>query len=149
MKRLIVPLLITILAGTAGKAAAAPYDATITKAQALDIAEAVFRHQFARNVATQEPKTPAYFLGLFGKDPSPEFLSRFKNHKPPVKKQAEFVMGSGLKFFVDRIKRVSKTKVEVSGGYFEGLMSASRNTFTVELKNGKWIVTRDKLEQIS
>ncbi len=149
MKRLISTLLITILAGAAEKLVAAPYDAAITEAQAQDIAEATFRYQFAHNVSAQKQKAPAYFLRLFDKDPSPEFLNRFKNHKPPVKKGAEFVIGKGLKFFIERIKRVSETKVEVSGGYYEGYESASGNTYTVELKDGKWVVTSDKMVEIA
>ena len=126
-----------------------PYDKTISDAQALDIAEATFRYQFEHNASGQQQNSPAYYLSLFGKDPTPEFLARFKNNKPPVRKGSDFKVGAGVKFLVEGIKRVSDTKVEVSGGYDEAALSASGNTYLVELKDGKWVVTGDTMHWIS
>lgn len=126
-----------------------PYDKSITERQALDIAEATFRYQFEHNASGQQQKAPAYFLSLFGKDPAEAFLKRFEGHKPPVKKGSEFKIGKGLLFRVARIKRVSDAKVEVSGGYYEAGLSSSGNTYVVEFKNGKWVVTRDRMHWIS
>ena len=50
---------------------------------------------------------------------------------------------------MERIKRVSDTKVEVSGGYYEAGLSSSGNTYIVELKEGKWVVTGDTMHWIS
>ena len=119
MKRLTTLLLITVLVGACEGPAASPDHPTIAESQALDIAEATFRYQFVHDGQTY----PVYFLTLFDKDPSPEFLNRFKHHKPPVRPGSEFVMGKGVAFSVDRIKRVSKTKVEVFGGYFSAEMT--------------------------
>jgi len=117
--------------------------------EALDIAETTFRYQFENNVSGQQQKAPAYFLSLFGKDPAPEFLKRFAGHKPPVRKGSEFEIFKGIKFSVTLIKRVTRDKVEVSGGYYEAGLSASGNTYVLEKKNGRWTVTKKILRWIS
>ena len=53
-----------------------------------------------------QQKAKAYFLSVFKKDPSAEFLKRFEKHKPPVKKGSEFKIGKGLAFRVVTIKKV-------------------------------------------
>jgi hypothetical protein len=125
------------------------YDSTLSAAQAMDIAEATFRYQFAHNASGQQQNAPAYFLTLFGHDPDPEFLARFKDHKPPVQKGSDFAEGKGLKFRVANIKRLSDTKVEVSGGYYESGLSSSGNTYLLEFKDGKWAVSGEKFRMIS
>jgi glyoxylase-like metal-dependent hydrolase (beta-lactamase superfamily II) len=117
--------------------------------EAFDIAEITFRYQFKDNASGQQQKAPAYFLSLFGKDPTPEFLKRFAGHKPPVRKGSEFEIMKGLKFIVTRIKRVTRNKVEVSGGYYEAGLSSSGNTYVLEKKNGKWTVTKNTMHWIS
>ena len=52
-------------------------------------------------------------------------------------------------FRVDTITWVSETEVKVFGGYDEGYLSSSGNTYTVKKENGKWIVRTDQLEVIS
>ena len=131
------------------KPGAPPYDKTISDAEALDIAETTFRYQFTNNASGAQQNAKAYFLSLFTKDPSPSFLKRFSKHKPPVKNVSEFEIGKGLKFRVNSIRRLDKTKVEVSGGYFEGGLSSSGCTYTVELKDKKWVVTQRKMKWIS
>ena len=122
---------------------------TVSDAQALEIAEATFRYQFLHNASGRQQEAAAYFLSLFGQDPDDAFLKRFEGHKPPIQKGSAFVVGKGLKFRVERIKRVSDTKVEVSGGYYEAGLSSSGNTYIVELKEGKWVVTGDTMHWIS
>jgi hypothetical protein len=126
-----------------------PYDKSISDTEALDIAEATFRYQFEHNASGAQQKANAYFISLFKKDPSPDFLKRFANNKPQVKNGSEFKIGNGLAFRVGTIKRVSKTKVEVSGGYYEAGLSSSGNTYFVEKKDGKWTVTGNKMHWIS
>lgn len=101
-----------------------------------------------------------YFLS-FGKDkePSDEFITRFKDHKPPVKKrsqsmgQAEVIDKEtgerGLIFRAVSIKVIDANTVEVGGGYYEAGLSASGNVYTVERNDGKWIVTKDQMLWIS
>ena len=139
-----------------------PYDKTISTAQALDIAETTFRYQFDQ---LNKENVPYFFLELFGKDPKADFLSRFKDHIPPVRKGSEFKYDSlkghksipseptyrerGVKFYVKKIKRLSDTKVEVFGCYYIGPLAAAGYTYTVEFKNGKWVVTAIKMDWIS
>lgn len=58
----------------------------------LDICEAVFRYQFEHNASGAQQKAKAYFLKIHNKDPSDEFLARFKGHTPPVKKGSDFAI---------------------------------------------------------
>lgn len=72
-----------------------PYDELISDAEALDIAEVTFRYQFQRYQLQMKQmgakhKIGAYFLSLFPKDPSPDFLKRFKEHKPIIRKGTAF-----------------------------------------------------------
>ena len=39
--------------------------------------------------------------------------------------------------------------VDADGGYYEGIMSSSGNTYRVVRRNGKWVVTRDTMHWIS
>lgn len=155
MRRSLVVLIVAmVLAGGVGLSAAekkAPrgHDKSITREQALDIAEATFRYQFGHNASGQQRKAPAYFLSLFGKDPDDAFLKRFEGHTPPVKKGSAFKIGKGLLFRVVRISRASDVMVEVSGGYYEAGLSSSGNTYVAELKDGKWVVTGSTMHWIS
>jgi hypothetical protein len=128
-----------------------------------DIREAVFRWQFDHNVSGQQKKAKVYFLSVgdnYG-DPSDEFIKRFADNKPPVRKRSECTAdagkgvldkktgGQGLIFNVTRIQWKSDTEVEVEGGYYEAGLSASGNTYTLKKDKGKWQVTKDKLDEIS
>jgi hypothetical protein len=128
-----------------------------------DIREAVFRYQFDHNASGQQKTAKVYFLGVGEKatDPSDDFMKRFANHKPPVRKASasHFVRGKGLldkktgerglAFRNTLIKWISDTEVEVSGGYYEAELSSSGNTYTVQKENGKWKVTKSKMNWIS
>lgn len=94
------------------------------------------------------------------RDPNSDFMTRFKGNKPPVRMQSECNISTegvknkktgkeGLIFRVWDIKWINKNTVDVEGGYFETGCSASVNTYRVERKHGRWIVTRDKLNGIS
>lgn len=115
----------------------------------LDICEAVFRYQFEHNASGAQQNAKVYFLEVFNKDPSPEFLARFKDNTPPVKKGSEFAIGEGLKFQVESIERVDKNTVRVSGGYYEAGLSASGNIYTVVRKKEKWNVEKDEMQWIA
>jgi hypothetical protein len=126
-----------------------PYDESISDAEALDVAEATFHYQFQNNASADQQGAKIYFLSLFKKDPSAEFLKRFERHMPPIKNGSEFEIGEGLLFNVSHIKRLSKTQVEVWGGYYEAGLSSSGCTYILELKDGKWIEITRKLNWIS
>jgi hypothetical protein len=55
----------------------------------------------------------------------------------------------GLLFRVDAIKWITRSQVEVSGGYYEGRLSSSGNTYYVQKRDGKWLVVRDEMHWIS
>ena len=115
----------------------------------LDICEAVFRYQFEHNASGSQQEAKSYFLEVFKKDPSIEFLARFKDITHPVKKGSEFMEGEGLKFKVVSIQLIEKNKVQVYGGYYEGSLSSSGNIYTVVRKNEIWIVEKDEMQWIS
>jgi hypothetical protein len=135
-------------------------DLTLTPADEDDIREAVFRYEFAHNASGQQQTAKVYFLSL-GKDTDPgdAFMSRFKDHKPPVKKRSQATgqfevidkeTGErGLIFRVTAIKRLDENKVVVDGGYYEAGLSSSGNTYTVERTEHKWGVTKDQMNWIS
>ncbi len=130
------------------------------------IREVVFRYQFTNNAAhgpaTAEKRIAAFYLsvGERDQDPSDEFMQRFAEHKPSVRKvsacstkkmrvEDKQTGQRGLIFHVRSIKWISDTKVEVRGGYYEDGLSASGNIYTVVEKDGKWRVIKDKMEWIS
>jgi hypothetical protein len=129
-----------------------------------DIRETVFRHQFDHNASGQQKSAHAYCLAVLvdnkDSDPSHQFIRRFAHHKPPVRKASACHWDSikvvenrtgrpALIFRVSRIGWISDTEVTVDGGYEEGNVSASANTYTVTNRNGKWEVTHDQMNAIS
>ena len=127
-----------------------------------DVREAVFRYQFEHNSSGQQKKAAVYCLSVGeNTDPSDDFIRRFANHKPPVRKISQCDVGPfdgvvdklthklGLVFRVSSIKWISETEVEASGGYYEAGLSASGDTYTVRKWLGKWRVTKDKMNWIS
>ncbi len=131
--------------------------------QESDLRETVFRYQFDHNSSGQQKRAAVYCLSVGEKltDPSDDFMKRFADHKPPVRKVSECNVDpfkgvidkrtgkSGLVFRVTNIAWLSETEVEVAGGYYEAGLSASGNTYTLTRKYGKWNVTRDKTNWIS
>jgi hypothetical protein len=127
----------------------------------LDVLEAVFRYQFEHNRSgTREPD--CIFLALAKRsDPPPELLARFADHVPPVEPvSAADPEGSsgvhrprraehGIIFGLTAIQWIDEDTVEVDGGYYEASRSASKDTYRVERKDGKWVVVSDKLHWIS
>lgn len=131
--------------------------------QTDDIREAVLRWQFTHNASGQQTNAQVYFVkvGEKGGDPTDEFMKRFADHKPPVRKVSARSASAGkgvldkkteekgLVFSVTSIKWKSDTEVDVSGGYYEAGLSASGNTYTLKKEKGKWKVTEDKMHWIS
>lgn len=135
--------------GTEEKRDAQAARSTTEQQEDLDICEAVFRYQFEHNASGIQQEAEAYFLEVFAKDPSDEFLTRFKGSFPPVEKGSQFGTENGLRFRIESLKRVDKDKAIVSGGYFESGLSASGNLYTVVRQNGKWTVVDNELLWIS
>ena len=82
MKNIAQPLLVLALTSV-GLAAD-----KVRQSQTDDIREAVFRWQFDHNAFGMQKKAQAYFLevGEKGGDQADDFLKRFTDHKPPVRK---------------------------------------------------------------
>jgi len=138
-----------------------------SQADIEDIREAIFRHQFPKDGGGGQDPLKAYFLSVTddktGKsiDPSTAFLKRFAGNQPRVAGDSECKPSAekgvldiktgerGIIFFVGTIRWISETKVEVGGGYYEGNLSASGNTYTLEKKDGKWVVVNDVMHWIS
>ena len=123
------------------------------QAETLDLFEAFFRYKFDNNHSGAQQNAETYFLEIEGEDPSPKFLARFKGHSPPVKKGSEFVMarsievegetlivGNGFLFRIDSYEQMGSSinRVEISGGYSEGNLSASWASYIWVRKEGKW-----------
>jgi hypothetical protein len=132
--------------------------------QELDIREATFRYQFGNNASGQQKNTKNYYLSIDAgdkkTDPDDAFLKRFTG-SPPVKKVSEcdesVIQGvvdkktgePGLVFRTGAIKWISDTEVEVSGGYYEGNLSSSGNTYYLKRDADKWKVIKNVMQRIS
>lgn len=122
-----------------------------------DIREAAFRYQFNHNISGLQKNAAFYFLsvGAGAKDPSDEFMKRFKDDKPPVKKVSQSMLGQssevkdkatgkrGLIFFATNLKWVSASKAQIQAGYNEANLSAGSNTYILQKKGQKWVVIKD------
>lgn len=134
-------------------ASAGPVPSTEAQTAATgDIAEAVFRYQFQHNASSLQERADRYCLSLPGeRSPEAAFLQRFDGNKPPVLGVDECRRKSGknLLFRVQRLDWRSDTEVWVSGGYWEGNLSSSAESYRVRLKDGKWVVDGARMEAIS
>jgi hypothetical protein len=132
-----------------GASASEPPSAESREAQAPDVYEAVFRHQFKNNKSALREKAKSFFLSIKKQDPSPSFLGRFAGNRPPVEAGSRFKVGAGVKFQIESLKWIDDSTVEVEGGYYEGPVSASSNRYQVVRKDGRWMVVKDVLLEIS
>jgi hypothetical protein len=134
--------------GTTSSPAAAPSHA----AAEPEIFEAVFRYQFDHNASGMQKQAERYCLYLPGeKSPDAAFLQRFEGNQPPVvaAAQCEGRSGKNLFFRINRLQWHRDNEVWVRGGYFEGNLSSSIESYRVLLKDGKWVVTGARMEAIS
>ena len=137
-------------------------------AQEDDLREAVFRHLFTQNASVQGRSAQVYFLavGAKGEDPDDAFMLRFADSPTPVKKASDSIFAAdnsdkpaigrgemvitdkatgqpGLLFHTREIKWLNSVQAEVSGGYYEAMMSASGNTYELEKIDDKWVVVKN------
>jgi len=131
-------IVIGLLAAMITAAGIMHYTDIYRKAEKPNICELVLRTQFERNASYPG----VYCIEIDGKDPSDEFLARFKGHQPPVKKGSEFILGQDLKFSVYNFKWLNNWTVEVGGDFsWEGL-DGSGCTYHIIRKNGRWTIKR-------
>ncbi|HKV07489.1 MAG TPA: hypothetical protein VJ725_05065 [Thermoanaerobaculia bacterium] len=116
------------------------------------ILEAVFRYQFEHNASAIQDKAEKYCLTLTGGGRlDGEFLRRFEGNRPPVVAADQCDRRSGRNlFFQAKIETwESDSEAVVRGGYYEGNLSSSRETFRVVWEDGRWVVEDARLEVIS
>jgi len=147
-------LLLFLLAAATACASSAPPPPSVPGGLVAeaDIAEAVFRYQFQHNASAIQQEADHYCLSLAGeRSPDGDFLHRFDGNHPPVRSADQCQRGSGhdLFFRVQRLDWRSDTEVWVSGGYWEGNLSSSKESYRVRFKNGKWVVDGARMEAIS
>jgi hypothetical protein len=117
-----------------------------------DIFEAVFRYQFDHNASGIQKKAERYCLELPGeRSPDAAFLRRFEGHQPPVlaADQCDRKSGKNLYFRIMKLDWVKDNEVWVRGGYWEGNLSSSIETYRVVFENGHWVVKGARMHAIS
>ena len=130
----------------------------------LDVIEAEFRYQFQHNTSGAQTNAAVFFIAM-GRETTPpdEFLARFKDVSTPVKASSESIRddanGSritdaitgqvGLLFTHSEIHWITDTKAEVICLMAEANQSRSVKRLTIELIDGRWVVTKDELIAIS
>jgi hypothetical protein len=117
-----------------------------------EIFEAVFRYQFDHNASGMQKQAERYCLSLPGeKSPDAAFLQRFAGNQPPVvaANQCEGRSGKNLFFRINKLQWHRDNEAWVRGGYFEGNLSSSVESYRVLLTDGKWVVTGARMEAIS
>lgn len=105
-----------------------------------NIYETVFRYMFQNNGSCIKQNAKAYFLKIGDKDPSKEFLERFKTNVPSVYEGSKFAVGQGLLFVILSIKRVDANTVDVGVEWLEGKVGAASGNYLVVRIEGKWKV---------
>jgi hypothetical protein len=127
-----------------------------------DIAEAVFRYQFGHNASGAQQSAGVYCLDLTGSDPSAAFLARFGTQRPPVRpasacktsaREGVVDIRTGKHGLIFSVRSVtwdgSSDDATADGGYYEGGLSASGNTYTLKRSAGRWSVVKDVMHWIS
>ncbi|MHC4388356.1 MAG: hypothetical protein ACYSX1_07090, partial [Planctomycetota bacterium] len=104
---------------------------------------------FEHNASAAQQNAAAYFLTINQQDAPAELLGRFAGHSPPVKPRSEFREGNGLLFRIGSLVWSDKRTVEIEGGYYEGNVSASGNTYVLQRQEGIWRVVKKKPGWIS
>jgi hypothetical protein len=116
-----------------------------------DVLEAVFRYQFEHNASGIQQNAERYCLTLPSGMPDTAFLRRFEGNTPPVTAadQCDKTTGKDLFFEAKHVEWVNDGEATVHGGYWEGNLSSSGETFKVVREEGLWVVKEGRLEVIS
>lgn len=144
-----------------------------------DVYSAVIRHQMeewvkegeknAAEAKTEDDKAIAqrlnfeiFFVSVEGKDPTDDFIDRFRDIPRTIKKASseepnkgphtpvdKSTHRTGIIFSADTIRWLSDNSAEVKGGYYCGGLCAAGITFKVKRENGKWIIKNSHMNWIS
>jgi hypothetical protein len=128
------------------------------ESQALAVAEAVHRQQFAEHAPSAQPGTVTFCLARTSAedetpwtDPPDALLRRFAGHAPVVKKFSRCVLdlrgdrdpATGTPAIIFRAGPPAwqtDTEIVLPGGYHANGLSASGQTYRVRYQNGRWVV---------
>jgi len=163
MRKLGVVLTVLILALLGWQAFGAKTP-QFTAKQQDDIREAVFRKLLPDTKMRYNPDV--YFLALSDekglRDPTKAFIVRLKDCKLSIKPQSaskrserldqvrdKATDAEGAIVYVEPIKHLADTKAELEGGYYANGRAGAIHKFAVELRRGKWVVTKQKLLIVS
>jgi hypothetical protein len=126
------------------------------------IAESVLKSLYGDNASTGQSGKVGASLCINGKNPPPEFLTRFADLRPTAfpcsashfdEKLGELVQrGTAnpmISFSVTEIKLLSPTSATATGGYYEALLSSAGYSFKLSKINGKWVVQERVMDWIS
>lgn len=125
---------------------------------------AIYEYQFNHNASSQQQSAGVYCLsqslmGEFDNDPLDIVIEKFSNYQPPVRKVLDCnhsmsgvtdknTEKKGIIFFVTKLM-ISGDSARATGGYYEGGLSASLNTYLLKKRNGTWRVIEAQLNMIS
>ena len=127
---------------------------------------AVFRYLVGHNASGGQTGVPFVCLEVYqhdqAHDPSPFIMAAMRGSRPRavpgsacesstsgVFLKGDHAKGRGLVFRTQEVQ-IDGDKATVTGGYYEGNLSASGNTYTVERQpDGRWKVTGDQMQWIS
>jgi len=161
--------------GTMGQTAPKTADPKARAAQEDNIREAILRYEMlgwiaGAHAAKREMKDPSldfetFFVSLNHKDPTADFLRRFRDIPRTVKKKSPSSASAGglevydpqthknaIVFTADTIRWLSDDLVEVDGGYDCGGRCGAVEVFTLQHVNGVfvyWVVKQVKRTSIS
>ena len=123
--------------------------------------ESVFRFQFDNNHSSLKNRAAAYYIAIEdNQDPDVLLLDRFSGHHPPVMALSKADRSSdrvtdpesgqgALIFHIRKLKYESPTTATITGGYFEGALSASFVTMQAECRAGSWYIKKLLPQKIS
>lgn len=124
-----------------------------------DIRESIFRYQFRMEAI--------YCISVEqNKDPSKEFMERFKNHNPPVKPGSECSIAydqgdrpgrvidrksgkNAISYSINSIKLKVWKRAEVVASWARGGLWGESHRYLLKYQNGNWVVIDDELLSVS
>lgn len=121
-----------------------------------NIKEAALRYLFKHNNSLLEDNARTYFIAISDNDPAEEFMKRFKEPLPPVKRCSQCTRSGdyvkdketgkrGMYCWIDSIEWINNNKVKAYTGYFEtGLSAATTYSYSLIYENGEWIVSNSE-----
>jgi hypothetical protein len=139
--KIVVPLLLIFASACASTGPVPSPEAQA--AAAGDISEAVFRYQFQHNASNLQQTAERYCLFLPDeRSPDEAFLRRFDGNSPPVVagSRCERKAARDLFFRVQKLDWQSDDEVWARGGFSEGTLSSSIETYLVNRRDGRWVV---------